>query len=307
MRREQLRKLVYKMFSKGSEQESSAMKFFKRLGLNSLAWSLRRLYCPVSKEALVLEVGSGGNPYCRANVLCDAHLDTVERFSEKLITDRPIVLAEAEKLPFSDDSFDFVIASHVLEHSKSPDRFISEIQRVGRAGYIEVPDAFMERLTNYPFHMLEITDTNGILLIRKKMAPTQDKELFELFKNKARKIAQPWFSGNPFDFHVRYYWSRSSGGIKYKILNPEYAFDWEPATLEGWIPGRGDFKTKLKKIVLFLARKVFSQNIRNRKIKLADILVCPDCRAQLILTDNAYKCSRCGRIYGITKRIPNFV
>ncbi len=295
------------MSYKELEKESGAMRFFRRLGLNSVAWSLRRLYCPVPKDALVLEVGSGGNPYYRANVLCDAYLDTVERFSEKLVTDRPIVLAEAEKLPFRDNSFDFVIASHVLEHSKDPKKFISEIQRVGRAGYIEVPDAFMERLTNYPFHMLEITDTDGVLLIRKKNAPTQDKELFELFKNKVRKIAQPWFSGNPFDFHVRYYWSRDSGGIKYKILNPEYTFDWEPPELEGWIPGKIGFKTKLKKTTLFLVRKILSQNVRNRMIKLEELLVCPDCRARLVYASNTYKCSGCGRTFGIIKGVPNFV
>lgn len=43
--------------------ESMIMRLLQRIGFESLAWSLRRLYCPVSEEALVLEVGSGGNPY----------------------------------------------------------------------------------------------------------------------------------------------------------------------------------------------------------------------------------------------------
>ena len=33
-------------------------------------------------------------------------------------------------------------------------------------------------------------------------------------------------SRNPFEFHVRYYWTRASGGIKFEILNPDYEFDW---------------------------------------------------------------------------------
>jgi hypothetical protein len=53
--------------------ESLAMRVLNRLGMERLAWSLRRLHCPVPPEDLVLEVGSGGNPYPRANVLLDAY------------------------------------------------------------------------------------------------------------------------------------------------------------------------------------------------------------------------------------------
>lgn len=49
--------------------ESSAMKVLKKIGFEGAAWSLRRIHCPVDKTALVLEVGAGGNPYPRANVL----------------------------------------------------------------------------------------------------------------------------------------------------------------------------------------------------------------------------------------------
>jgi len=107
----------------------------------------------VAPEALVLEVGSGGNPYARANVLLDAYEVTRQRHWVPLKTDRPTVLGFVEHLPFKDKAFDFVIASHVLEHSADPDRFLSELQRVGRGGYIEVPDAFMERIIPYRDHI----------------------------------------------------------------------------------------------------------------------------------------------------------
>lgn len=282
------------------------MRALNRLGLRGLAWSLRRLYCPVSKDALVLEIGSGGNPYYRANILCDAYLETIERFSEKLTTDRPIILARAEKLPFKDDCFDFVIASHVLEHSGEPEKFIAEMQRVGRAGYLEVPDAFMERLTNYSFHMLEITDADGKLFIRKKKGMIQDENLFELFKNKARNAARSWFEKYPFNFHVRYYWSRESGGIKYEILNPEYEFDWEPPDVPTW-SGAMSLKTRLKKIALFLFRKIFSQRARNRKIALEKYLVCLNCSSCVVKHDDEYKCVKCGRVYPVVgDHIPDF-
>ena len=54
------------------EHYSKIMKFFKFFNLDQLAWPLRRLHCPVKKHDLVLEVGSGGSPYPRSNVLCDA-------------------------------------------------------------------------------------------------------------------------------------------------------------------------------------------------------------------------------------------
>ena len=59
--------------------ESLECGFFRKIGLENITWSLRRLHCPVSKDALVLEVGSGGNPYARANVLLDAYEVAGER------------------------------------------------------------------------------------------------------------------------------------------------------------------------------------------------------------------------------------
>lgn len=288
--------------------EGFAMRIARKMGFEGIAWSLRRIYCPVSKEALVLEIGSGGNPYARANVLCDAYVDTIERFYDQLVVDRPMVLARAEQLPFKDNSFDFVIASHVLEHSDNPEKFISEMERVGRAGYIEVPDAFMERLTNYPFHRLEITDANGGLLIRKKKAPTQDSELFELFKNKARGVARRWFETNPFNFHVRYYWDKNSGGVQYTILNPEYKFDWEfsePATAP--IEEKMNMKTRLHKIALRVFRIVLSQRSRNKKIKLDKYLQCLKCGGDVADNNNGYVCVRCKQTFPfVSQKIPNF-
>jgi SAM-dependent methyltransferase len=42
------------------------------------------------------------------------------------------VVAEADDLPFPDDAFDFVLASHVLEHLPDPIRALEEWQRVAR-------------------------------------------------------------------------------------------------------------------------------------------------------------------------------
>ena len=282
-------------------KESRLMIFFRRLGMDRIAWSLRRLYCPVKKSDLVLEVGSGGSPFYRANVLCDAYLETSERHNVPLVSDRNMVLAYVENLPFKDDSFDFIIACHVLEHSRDPEKFLSEIQRVGRAGYIEVPDAFFERLANYPVHYLEITDDNGVLKINKKPGPVTDKNLSFLFR-KTKNIFSKWYSENPFNFHVRYYWSKNNGGIKYEIMNPEYSFDWHINESIYLPPPKSGLLIMVKQLVLKLFRKFFSQNKRNKLIKIENYLRCLKCFGDLNRVNGELKCNICFESYPI---LPN--
>jgi SAM-dependent methyltransferase len=276
---------------------SKLMRAARVLGLNSLAWSLRRLYCPVPKDALVLEVGSGGNPYYRSNVLLDAYFETRERHYKELVADRPTVLGFVENLPFQDDSFDFVVASNVLEHSFEPEKFISEIQRVGKAGYIEVPDAFFERLNGYRDHKLEITDVNDMLMIRKKTGYIQDQELRELFQNKTSEMFPKIMSLDPFKFSVVYYWDKSKSGIKYRIVNEDYVFDWTPPieTEESLL--RYDKKSLLayfKSSCLTFARRFFSQNSRNKSLNVVDLLRCSKCHhPTLTAVNGGVECSGC--------------
>ncbi len=88
---------------------------------------------------------AGGWKWCvsllQSQCVCDAYGESRERFFARLVHDRPTMIAFGERLPFKDGSFDFVIASHVLEHSAEPEKFLSESQRVRKAGYIKVPDA----------------------------------------------------------------------------------------------------------------------------------------------------------------------
>lgn len=283
--------------------ESRIMRLCLRLGLESLAWSLRRLYCPVPKNALVLEVGSGGNPYPRANVLLDAYENTRERHWVPLVADRPLVLGFVERLPFQDKAFDFVIASHVLEHSPHPERFLSELQRVGKAGYIEVPDAFMERVNPYLDHRLEVTARGGRLLIRKKPAWRVDPELTELYKHGANAvISGEAIPRHPFVFHVRYYWQDH---IDWVIVNPEEDAAWDAPATEGEKLSPAGPRQYLNSLLLTLLRTILSQRRRNHSLDLMCLLACPVCgRGTILAAGEILKCAMCSAIYPVHHGIP---
>ena len=95
---------------------------------------------------LVLDVGSGGDPFPRSDVLLDRLTGDAHRNGEAMLIDRPAIFADACNMPFIDKAFDFVVASHILEHMANPTKFLAELTRVGRAGYIETPNAVFERL-----------------------------------------------------------------------------------------------------------------------------------------------------------------
>ena len=62
----------------------------------------------------VLEIGSGHNPKARSDVLCDKFIDDDLQRGGGIVTDRSMIEADGQYLPFVDSSFDYVICSHVL-------------------------------------------------------------------------------------------------------------------------------------------------------------------------------------------------
>ena len=283
---------------------SLSMRFFRLIGLESVAWSLRRLHCPIDDNALVLEVGSGGNPYARANVLLDAYESTRERHWVPLKADRPLVLGFVEKLPFKDRSFDFVIASHVLEHSAQPEQFLAVLQRVAKAGYIEVPDAFMERINPYTDHRLEITCRDDKLIIRKKPGQIVETETVELYEHRVKPfLTRELIPKRPFAFHVRYYWNEN---IDFSVVNPDTDASWAAvgaSQAEAPIPG---LKARVQAYVLDLARSALSQKQRNKNINLLDLLLCPNCGSEaLSAISDGIRCNDCATVYPVRQGIPS--
>jgi SAM-dependent methyltransferase len=285
---------------------SVLMRLCLTLGLVRLAWSFRRLYCPVSKNALVLEVGSGGSPYFRANVLVDAYAETRERHWAAFVTDRPSVLGFGENLPFKDKSFDFVIASHVLEHSANPKKFLEELQRVAKAGYIETPDAFMERINPYWDHRSEVTVRHGSLVIKKKSNWKIDDDLVGLYEEKAKNIiAGKTIPQNPFEFHTRFYWENS---IPFTIINDEVDSSWAPPTFSYTTAISTSFRSQLGRIVLGVVRRLFSQNKRNTGLQIKSLLICPACKDSKLSFDAVVIiCNSCGAHYENNNGVPALI
>ena len=280
------------------------MHFFRAIGLEGTAWSLRRLHCPVNKDDLVLEVGSGGNPYARANILLDAYEETRERHWVPLKADRPMVLGFVEKLPFKDKSFDFVIASHVLEHSAQPEQFLAELQRVAKAGYIEVPDAFMERINPYTDHRLEITCRKDKLIIKKKSGHVVEYDTVELYEDRVKPfLTQELIPKRPFAFHVRYYWKDK---IDFTVVNPDIDASWNATEAFSKLGAPVmSIKARLQDFMLNIARLILSQNNRNKKIDLFNLLLCPSCNSTLLSkTRDKIKCNDCNATYQLQQGIP---
>ena len=117
----------------------------------------------ISNNLKVLDIGCGYSAHTAANTICD-----IQDFS-KHYKEKNFVKLESDILPFKDKEFDFVIASHVLEHVKNPEIFLRELERVSKEGYIEVPTKLEDNLVfeNKKAHLwqLEFDDINNRLII----------------------------------------------------------------------------------------------------------------------------------------------
>ena len=114
----------------------------------------------------VLDIGCGYTAHKNATVVCDVQ-DLSNIYKEK-----DFVKLTSNILPFKDKEFDFVIASHVIEHVKDVEIFIKELQRVSSKGYIELPTILEDNLVfenkkDHIWHM-EFDDDKNQLIISKK-------------------------------------------------------------------------------------------------------------------------------------------
>ena len=152
----------------------------------------------------ILDIGCGYTANKYANTICD-----VQDLS-KFYKDKKFIKLENKKLPFENNQFDFVIASHVMEHVKDIKFFISELERVSKKGYIELPTKLEDNLVfenkkDHLWHM-DFDDVNLRLLISNKIQFFEPiltvSTLQKLRKNFKKSLILELYWENNIDYNI---------------------------------------------------------------------------------------------------------
>jgi len=94
----------------------------------------------IEQGAKVLEIGPGGVAFPKATQWIDYITDQPNIPKDRIVY-RDLSL---QTLPYPDKAFDFIYARHIIEDMFNPILLLSEMNRVGKAGYIETPSPIAE-------------------------------------------------------------------------------------------------------------------------------------------------------------------
>ena len=94
----------------------------------------------INHEWNILDIGCGFRANKYATVIADIK-DLSKHYKEK-----KFIQIKRKEFPFKDKEFDFVIASHVIEHVDDFEFFIKELERISNKGYIELPTRLGDNL-----------------------------------------------------------------------------------------------------------------------------------------------------------------
>jgi len=146
----------------------------------------------IQSDDLVLDVGGGVNPFQRADAVIDmVPYDSflVEQQKRKPGLSTPEyrvsqntwytgdICAPQVWANIPDKAYDFVLCTHTLEDLRDPLFVCGQLQRVGKAGYIEVPSRFRECLkvnadevvTGWEHHRWIVEVENGTIFFKDKI------------------------------------------------------------------------------------------------------------------------------------------
>lgn len=128
-----------------------------------------------NKDWKVVDIASSNAGWKYADVFVDI-TDYSKYYNEKYGDKKTFVQGDVESKLFGDKEFDFVVASHILEHVNDPVSFCKELVRIGKRGYIEVPTPLWDNLATGPTetkygHKWWVTfdDVNNQIEINKKI------------------------------------------------------------------------------------------------------------------------------------------
>jgi uncharacterized protein YbaR (Trm112 family)/SAM-dependent methyltransferase len=276
------------------------MESFKKI--SNVVFGLKHLN--IKKTDYVLDIGSGNNPHFRADVICDKYVgDDVERGENTIIIDRPFICCDACKLPFKDNTFDYVICRHLIEHLDNPEILINELMRVGKRGYIEAPNELWERLFGRKFHKWFINVENNKLILKPKKKVIEAKVYHNFQKLcDTDKDFNKFYNNNIKLFHVIYEWDKKiSYEIKGKLGKTRKQSDIKQTP--------NPKKTQLyllpiKQKLLFIIRSLLYYIYRKKGvIDIFALLVCPQCKCKLN-HNKSLTCPQCKSRFNIRNNIP---
>lgn len=265
-------------------------------------WSLR--HAPRNK--LVLDVGGGNNPHLRADVVCEKYIFDDFHRGANVARDIPLVAGDASALPFKTGIFDVIVSTHVIEHLEDPASFFEEAARVARSGLFTAPNAIQERLFSYPGHLWLIERQGDVLHFVGKSQPVVDREVYEFFEKHIMNsnlgvdgfTIDHWSS-----LEIDYYWTgKPKISVEGVPFIPEIRASTErnSAVVRHRVKGVEKVRLQIKQILRASIHRLLS---KNQKINLAEIIACPKCHGEVVMTTDVY-CAHCDLHYPIIEGIP---
>ena len=185
----------------------------------------------------IVDLASSNAGWKYADVYTDV-TDYSEYYKDKYNNEKKFFQCNVEKTPFKDKEFDFVVASHILEHVENPEKFCDEMMRISKRGYIEVPTPLWDNLVDGPHfskygHKWWVTfdDDKQSIIINRKINVV-DKFL----SIKEHNLHMAWFRDS---IITQLYWEdkipieRGDGIYKYND-NRDINFKFDSNTIQDW-------------------------------------------------------------------------
>lgn len=177
----------------------------------------------IAETDLVLDVGSGGYPFKRANHLADKFPDETTHRVEPIVLDgRTFFEVDIEKLPFVDGAYDFVFCSHVMEHLDNPGQAMRELSRVGKRGYLEVPTRLSDVMFNFTrlqnhhrWHSIRLGNTLCLIEWNESERRELGNEFFDALQSAYSNPFQEFFERNRDLFFTSFPWE---GQIDFLVI-----------------------------------------------------------------------------------------
>ncbi|MBN1405016.1 MAG: methyltransferase domain-containing protein [Candidatus Omnitrophica bacterium] len=264
----------------------------------------------ISPDDMVIDVGSGTLPNLRANVLCDRYIsDDAERDGAPFCAGRGqiIVACDARRLPFKNKAFDYSICSHLVEHVEDPALVLNELQRISKAGYIEMPNLEWETLVGRAWHYWTAEVKNGVLEITPKEKPVLNEKLSEWCCSLAREskffYKELYMKPYKYKLMTAFEWK---GSINYRINAAEnFNLSWHKDKFKQ--EAMPVFAKQKMAARFHLLDNVYGPLIRRRSAKklppMHELTACPACRGTLE-QNGIFKCIKCAKTYEVKKGIP---